>query len=46
MAVGALAAQALSWLVAASTTALPMVIAILAIAVAAVTGYAWLMRRG
>lgn len=45
MAAGALAAQALSWLVAASTTALPMTVAILAIAVAAVVGYAWLMRR-
>jgi DHA1 family bicyclomycin/chloramphenicol resistance-like MFS transporter len=44
MAVGALAAQALSWLVAASTTALPMAVAILAIAVAAIVSYAWLMR--
>lgn len=45
MAVGALAAQATSWIAAASLTALPMSFTILLIGLAAMIGFAWLIRR-
>jgi DHA1 family bicyclomycin/chloramphenicol resistance-like MFS transporter len=45
MAVGAFAAQAISWIVAASTTAMPMSVAILAIGISAMASYMLLMRR-
>jgi DHA1 family bicyclomycin/chloramphenicol resistance-like MFS transporter len=46
MAAGALAAQATSWLVAQSTTAMPMAIAILLTGIAAAVSYHALARRG
>lgn len=45
MAVGAIAAQMTSWIVSLSLTAMPMAVTILLFAVAAMSGYAWLMRR-
>jgi len=44
MGAGALAAQATSWVAAGSMTALPMAFTILLIGLAAMGGYAWLMR--
>jgi MFS transporter, DHA1 family, multidrug resistance protein len=45
MAVGALAAQVTSWIASHSLTALPMSFTILLIGLAAMIGFAWLMRR-
>jgi DHA1 family bicyclomycin/chloramphenicol resistance-like MFS transporter len=45
MAVGALAAQGTSWIVAGSITALPMAFTILLIGIAAMASYVWLMWR-
>ena len=40
-----MAAQMTSWIVSLSLTAMPMAVTILLFAVAAMSGYAWLMRR-
>jgi DHA1 family bicyclomycin/chloramphenicol resistance-like MFS transporter len=46
MAFGAAAAQATSWIASLSLTAMPMSVTVLAIAIGAMAGYAWLMRSG